>query len=49
MPIWLRNFTFSQIKEHFENLNKQNQPPPAKPDKLFGPDVQPSYSAKASK
>ena len=25
MPIWLRNFTFSKIKEHYDSQKSQNQ------------------------
>ena len=25
MPIWLRNFTFNKIKEHYENQNKEQK------------------------
>jgi hypothetical protein len=24
MPIWLRNFTFNRMKEHYDKQNKQN-------------------------
>jgi hypothetical protein len=24
MPIWLRKFTFTKLREHYENQNKQN-------------------------
>jgi hypothetical protein len=25
MPIWLRNFTFNKIKEHYENQNQEQK------------------------
>mgnify|MGYP001227120557 FL=1 len=31
MPIWLRNFTFQKLKDHYDALNKkQNKKPPSK-------------------
>ena len=26
MPIWLRKYTFSQMKEHYESKNKKDNP-----------------------
>jgi hypothetical protein len=26
MPIWLRKYTFNQLKEHYENQNKKDNP-----------------------
>lgn len=48
MPIWLRKFTFMKIKEHYEKENEQNKSQ-AKPTELARPNIQPSYSTKASK
>jgi len=48
MPIWLRNFTFQTIKEHYEELNKKKTDPNKKEFSLKGPDISPSYSTKAS-
>jgi len=55
MPIWLRNFTFQQIKEHYDKENSQNdsieqskknmQSVGAVKDK----NAKPSYVTKASK
>lgn len=50
MPIWLRNFTFNKIKEFHEEQQAQNTPNPSQDKKsALGPDIQPSYSTKASK
>lgn len=49
MPIWLRRYTFEEIKEYNaviqENANKSTEKklPPQ------GPDIQPSFSSKRSK
>lgn len=45
MPIWLREFTFQKLKEHYNKVNtkSQNNNPKTK-----GPDINPSYSTKAS-
>lgn len=50
MPIWLRKFTYENIKEYHEKINKQSQNNTAtkKPD-IKGPDIKPSYSSKASR
>jgi len=47
MPIWLRNFTFTQIKEHFDKQNEESKPQST--NKALGPDIQPTYNTKASK
>lgn len=52
MPIWLRNFTFNSIKEHYENVKKeqdkwQTASQESKP-KINRPDINPTYSTKAS-
>ena len=28
MPIWLRNFTFQKLKDHYDSLNKKNKRAP---------------------
>tara|TARA_R110000868_G_scaffold63133_6_gene190311 strand:- start:514 stop:687 length:174 start_codon:yes stop_codon:yes gene_type:complete len=55
MPVWLRRFTFSKLKEHYDNLNKdERELQPAKTgNKVSPPDVvqkamAPTYSTKAS-
>lgn len=48
MPIWLRNFTFTQIKTYIEKQNEQYKVAPIGNSKPLSPDIQPSYSAKAS-
>lgn len=52
MPIWLRKFTFSKIKEWYdkeseayENGSSSN----SNSKEIAGPDISPSYSTKASK
>ena len=49
MPIWLRNFTFTRLKEYYEKQNEAAQPAPTSSNKALGPNIQPSYSTKASK
>jgi len=49
MPIWLRKFTFKTIQDHFDKLSEKSNVQPTKPKKSFGPDIKPSYTAKASK
>lgn len=49
MPIWLRNFTFTKLKDFYEKQNEDSQQP-TKSDNVFkGPNIQPYYSTKASK
>lgn len=50
MPIWLRKFTFNEIKEFYEEENKkyQKQQPTQKPE-IARPDISPTYKSKASK
>ena len=50
MPIWLRKFTFNELKEFYENENKkyQNQQPTRKPE-IARPGISPTYKSKASK
>jgi hypothetical protein len=49
MPIWLRKFTFQKIQSHFDDLAEQNKSKSPKNKKTFGPDIKPSFTAKASK
>tara|TARA_R100000951_G_scaffold112524_1_gene113000 strand:- start:167 stop:319 length:153 start_codon:yes stop_codon:yes gene_type:complete len=49
MPIWLRKFTFQKIQDHFDSLAEQNKTKSPKKKKTFGPDIKPSFTAKASK
>lgn len=49
MPIWLRNFTFTRLKDFYEKQNEAAQPAPASNNKALGPNIQPSYNTKASK
>jgi hypothetical protein len=49
MPIWLRNFTFHKIQEHFNSVAEQNKTKSPKKKKSFGPDIKPSFTSKASK
>jgi len=49
MPIWLRRFTFNKIKDWYDRKNEDNTPPPSYKEKLIkGPDIRPTYTAKAS-
>lgn len=48
MPIWLRNFTFSRLADWAERQNEQQQQTTQKKDIPKGPDIQPSYTTKAS-
>lgn len=52
MPIWLRRFTFSKLKEHYEKQaeenKKANQQISNKSPKIAKPDIKPSYVSKAS-
>lgn len=48
MPIWLRNFTFNSIKEYFDKQNEEPKQTPDKSKSILGPDVNPTYSTKAS-
>jgi hypothetical protein len=56
MPIWLRRFTFSTLREHYEKLNAENSDelkPVKNNNKVAPPDIvqkaiAPAYSTKAS-
>ena len=49
MPIWLRNFTFTKLKDFYEKQNESTQSSSENSNKTLGPNIQPSYSTKASK
>ena len=53
MPIWLRNYTFNSIQEYHnkqqEEYEKSNTPQQRSTKDIFGPDISPSYSTKASR
>lgn len=50
MPIWLRNFTFQEIKEFYLNQNKQAEALRSnKTKEIARPDIDPTYKSKASK
>ena len=52
MPIWLRNFTFNKMKEHFEKQSeqaeKQVESNTNKSTQIARPNIKPAYSTKAS-
>lgn len=54
MPIWLRRFTFSTIREYYENQNKEEDIQPTKTSPSIAPPdivkkaITPSYTTKAS-
>ena len=48
MPIWLRRFTFSKIKEHYEERQKKQESNNETPPKIARPGIKPTYSTKAS-
>ena len=54
MPIWLRNYTFQLINEHYEKQAEEAEKASSKQkltnDNKFGPDVNnPTYTTKARK
>ena len=50
MPIWLRKFTFNQIKEYYQKQSENNKKQKSTADnKTLRPDIDPTYSSKASK
>tara|TARA_S200002703_G_C3616472_1_gene189310 strand:+ start:209 stop:379 length:171 start_codon:yes stop_codon:yes gene_type:complete len=55
MPIWLRNFTFQQIKEHYNKENSQNDSVEQSKKNMQSvgaiknKNTKPSYITKASK
>lgn len=50
MPIWLRNFTFKEIKEHYDNETKSiKNAAKGKDSQIARPDIKPTYNTKTSK
>lgn len=51
MPIWLRRYTFNEIKEYYDTQNKKTDQleVPSKTPKVHKPDISPSYTSKVSK
>lgn len=49
MPIWLRKFTFNSIKEYHQKIAEASKKAAPKKKQSFGPNVQPSFTSKASK
>ena len=48
MPIWLRNFTYSSIKEYYDKEREKSKTTTKETKKVKGPDISPSYTSKAS-
>lgn len=53
MPIWLRKFTFSTLREYYENQNKEEDLPIKSSNTVAPPDIvqkamTPTYNTKAS-
>jgi len=54
MPVWLRKFTFSTLREHYDKQNPDDElKPVSNTNKVSPPDIvqkamTPSYSTKAS-
>lgn len=55
MPIWLRNYTFNTILEHYSKTNElseageNNTSSANKSKEILRPNISPSYTTKASK
>ena len=50
MPIWLRRYTFNEIREFYEQeSNQYKESSKTSTKKVTGPDIDPTYSSKASK
>ena len=50
MPIWLRNFTFQKMQEHYEKEKAEYDKVSKKTNQSRGPAInKPSYSTKARK
>lgn len=50
MPIWLRKYTFNEIREFYEEQNnQQKQQTKSSTKKTLGPDIDPTYISKASR
>jgi hypothetical protein len=48
MPIWLRRFTFNSINEWYKEQNEKAEGENKTPDIPKGPNINPSYTTKAS-
>lgn len=48
MPIWLRKFTFNKLKEYYDEEKKAYEGNTNKTSKVSRPNINPSYSTKAS-
>ena len=50
MPNWLRNFTFDEIKKHYDDVNKQSKKKTLDTEIPKGPAIKkPDYISKARK
>ena len=50
MPIWLRNFTFKEIQEYYDEQNQSTKKTmDNKPPEIARPDIKPTYNTKTSK
>ena len=54
MPIWLRKFTFQELKDHFDKRNEAQEKAMKKAKglqkaKIQRPDIKPNYNTKTSK
>ena len=49
MPIWLRRFTFSKMKEHFKMLEERQKNATDSKKQTFGPNIKPNFTSTISK
>lgn len=49
MPIWLRKFTYSNIVKSYQTENNSKKSKINTKSKIYTPDIDPTYSSKASK
>jgi hypothetical protein len=49
MPIWLRNFTFKNIKDYTEKAAEKHKKSSPKTKQNLGPNIKPSFSVKGTK
>jgi hypothetical protein len=49
MPIWLRRYTFNNIKEYYDEQAKNNKPKQQSTNKILKPGIAANYTSKASK
>jgi hypothetical protein len=47
MPIWLRNFTFNKLKQHYEKTNEQQEKQNKQIENLKSNTKVPNYKVKA--